>query len=229
MYFTIKRPYDYLYPHERLVEIIYGLVIALTITNAVRAITGAGSIDIKLMAETALGAGIAWGIIDAVLYILVVVYQRNRYAHISLELKWIKDDQEAMAIIQEDLEDSIIGTLDAEHQEAIYKLVLDAQRRSIYASNLGQTKTINIGREDFFGAFQVFLAMLLATLVVVAPLWLISPAHVAVLVSNLVALVSLFIVGYFWARHTNLPKTRFGLVLVLIGAGIIGITLVLGG
>jgi VIT1/CCC1 family predicted Fe2+/Mn2+ transporter len=228
MYFNIKRPIDYLFPHEWLLEIIYGLIIALAITNAVRAIAGPGTIDIDLMAETALGAGIAWGIIDAILYILIVVYEKNRYARISSMLKGTSDDREALGIIQEDLEDSIVGTVDAEDQEAVYKLVLDSQRRSGYASN-GRAKTIKIMREDLFGATQVFLAMLAATLVVVLPLWLIEPPTTAVLVSNAVALVSLFMVGYAWARHTNIPRTRFGLILVVIGAAIIGITLVLGG
>ncbi len=87
----------------------------------------------------------------------------------------------------------------------------------------------SLGREDYLGAFQVFLAMLVATLVVVVPLYVVEPPHVAVIVSNLVALVSLFVVGYLWARHTRINKVKFGLLLAVMGAGIVIITFFLGG
>ncbi len=229
MHFIIRRPTDYLYPQERLVEILYGLVIALTITSAVRVITGAGTLDIELMVTTSLGAGVAWGIIDAILYILVIVFQKHRYTRIASKISSAKDESEALATIQEDLEDSLVGTLDAEDQKSVYRLVLHAQRRSNGASYTRQPKFIGIAREDIFGAFQVFFAMLLSTLVVVVPLWLIEPPHTAVVMSNIIAFLVLFIVGYTWAKHTNIRKTLFGITLVTLGAAIVGISVVLGG
>ena len=227
MYFNLRRPYDYLYPHERLIELIYGLVIALAITNSVRLVGMSGTVDIDLMVQTALGAGIAWGIIDALLYLVVIVYERNRYIHVADDLQDSKDEKAALGIIQEDLEDSIIGTLDVEDQERIYKDVLGAQRRVGYADKARGASSL--GREDYLGAFQVFLAMLVATLVVVVPLLVVKPPHVAVIASNLVALVSLFVVGYLWARHTRINKVKFGLLLAVMGAGIVIITFFLGG
>jgi VIT1/CCC1 family predicted Fe2+/Mn2+ transporter len=229
MHFIIRRPTDYLYPHERLVEILYGLVIALTITSAIRVITGGSTLDINLMAETSLGAGVAWGIIDAILYILVVVFQKHRYARIAGKIRSAKDESEALGTIQEDLEDSIVGTLDAEDQKSVYRLVLHAQRRSSDTRYTHQPQTIAVVREDIFGAFQVFLAMLLATLVVVVPLWVIEPPHLAVIISNLLAFFVLFLVGYTWAKYTYIRKIWFGVVMVAMGAAIVGVSLVLGG
>lgn len=229
MHFILRRPKDYLFPHERLVEILYGLVIALTITSAVRAITGGGAPDIDLMVTTSLGAGVAWGLIDAMLYVLVVIFQRHRYTRIASRISSAKDESEALATIQEDLEGSLVGTLDAEDQKSVYRLVLHAQRRSSKAGYTQQPKSIAILREDVFGAVQVFFSMLIATLVVVVPLWVIQPPHIAVLVSNLVAFAALFVVGYTWAKHTNIRKTLFGVTLVTLGVAIVGISLVLGG
>jgi VIT1/CCC1 family predicted Fe2+/Mn2+ transporter len=179
------------------------------------------------MAETALGAGIAWGIIDALLYLVVIVYERNRYIHVADDLQKSQDEKSSLGIIQEDLEDSIIGTLDVEDQERIYRDVLGAQRRVGYADKARGVSSL--GREDYLGAFQVFLAMLVATLVVVVPLYVVEPPHVAVIVSNLVALLSLFVVGYLWARHTRINKVKFGVLLAIMGAGIVVITFFLGG
>jgi VIT1/CCC1 family predicted Fe2+/Mn2+ transporter len=229
MHLIIRRPTDYLYPHERLVEILYGLVIALTITSAIRVITGGVALDIELMVTTSLGAGLSWGIIDAMLYILVVMFQKHRYTRIAGKISSAKDEADALATIQEDLEDSLVGTLDAEDQKSVYRLVLHAQRRSSKANYINQPKSIVIAREDVFGAVQVFFAMLLATLVVVVPLWFIEPPHMAVLISNIVAFIALFVVGYIWARHTNIRKTLFGIVLVTLGVAIVGISLILGG
>ena len=229
MHLILRRPKDYLYPHERLVEVLYGLVIALTITSAVRVITGGGTPDIKLMITTSLGAGVSWGLIDAMLYILVVLFRRHRYTRIASKISSAKDESEALATIQSDLEDSLIGTLDAEDQKSIYRLVLHAQRRPSEASYTRQPKSIAIIRSDIFGAAQVFFAMVLATLVVVVPLGLIEPPHTAILVSNAVAFTALFVVGFTWAKHTNIRKTFFGAILVTLGAAIVGISLVLGG
>lgn len=229
MHLIIRRPKDYLYPHERLVEILYGLVIALTITSAVRVISGGGTPNINLMVTTSLGAGVSWGLIDAMLYILVVIFRKHRYTRIACKITSAKDEAEALASIQRDLEDSLVGTLDAEDQKSVYRLVLHAQRRSNKAGYTRQPKSIPIVREDVFGAVQVFFAMLLATLVVVVPLWIFEPPHVAVLASNIVAFVALFVVGFIWAKHTNIRKALFGLVLVTLGVAIVGISLVLGG
>jgi VIT1/CCC1 family predicted Fe2+/Mn2+ transporter len=229
MHFIIRRPTDYLFPHERLVEILYGLVIALTITSAVRVITGGVDLDIPLMITTSLGAGVSWGMVDAMLYILVILFQRHRYTRIAGKISSAKDESEALATIKEDLEDSLIGTLDAEDQKSVYRLVLHAQRRTSKASYTRQAKSISIVKEDIYGAFQVFFAMLLATLVVVVPLLLIEPPHLAVLASNIVAFFFLFVVGYTWAKHTNIRKTLFGMVLVTLGVAIVGICSILGG
>ena len=118
MHFIIRRPTDYLYPQERLVEILYGLVIALTITSAILVVTGGGAPDINLMVTTSLGAGIAWGIIDAILYILVAIFQKHRYTRIASKISSAKDESEALATIKEDLEDSLVGTLDARTKNA---------------------------------------------------------------------------------------------------------------
>ena len=230
MHFIIRRPRDYLFPHERLVEILYGLVIALTITSAIRVVTGGVDLNVDLMVTTSLGAGVAWGIIDAILYILVVVFQKHRYTRIAGKISSAKDESEALATIQEDLEDSLIGTLDAEDQKSVYRMVLHGQRRANESGRYThQPKAVYINKEDIFGALQVFLAMLAATLVVVIPLWLIEPPHLAVIFSNIIAFAALFLVGYTWAKHTNIRKTLFGVVLVTMGAAIVGISLVLGG
>ena len=94
------------------------------------------------MATTSLGAGVSWGSIDAMLYILVVIFRKHRYTRIACKITSAKDEAEALATIQSDLEDSLVGTLDAEDQKSVYHLVLHAQRRSNKAGYTHQPKSI---------------------------------------------------------------------------------------
>ena len=54
-------------PSERIAEVVFGLIMFLTITGSLR-VAAAGPEDVDTMLVNALGCNLAWGIIDAVLY-----------------------------------------------------------------------------------------------------------------------------------------------------------------
>jgi hypothetical protein len=56
-------------PVERLSEILFGLIMALTVTNAVSVAT-ADQITIRTMLIAALGCNLVWRIIDAGMYLM---------------------------------------------------------------------------------------------------------------------------------------------------------------
>jgi hypothetical protein len=70
---SFKRP---LHPMERLFEILFGLIMVLTFTCTV-SVTHAHRDDIRRMLFGALGCNLAWGIIDAVFYLLGVLSERG--------------------------------------------------------------------------------------------------------------------------------------------------------
>ena len=55
--------------------------------------------------------------------------------------------------------------------------------------------------EDWFGAIAVFLLVFLSTFPVVIPFLLFRAVYVAIRVSNLVAIILMFVAGYWLARH----------------------------
>ena len=63
---TFKRPLE---PVERISEIWFGLVMVLTFTCSI-AVAEAGSEEVHTMLRAAVGCNLAWGIIDAFLYLL---------------------------------------------------------------------------------------------------------------------------------------------------------------
>ena len=56
-------------PLERLFEVLFGLIMALTFTTTLSVAT-AGREDVRTMLVGALGCNIAWGFIDGVFFIL---------------------------------------------------------------------------------------------------------------------------------------------------------------
>jgi VIT1/CCC1 family predicted Fe2+/Mn2+ transporter len=64
---------------------------------------------------------------------------------------------------------------------------------------------------------------------VVVPFLFVSPLHLAMRVSNAVAIVMLYVTGHTLGRHAGLGKVRTGLVMVVIGLVLVGVTIALGG
>src|SRR5438045_2396201 len=64
-------------PIERLSEILFGLIMVLTFTGSL-SVAEAGREDIRTMLIAALGCNFAWGIIDAVLYLMGNLAEHGR-------------------------------------------------------------------------------------------------------------------------------------------------------
>ena len=63
-------------PIERLSEILFGLIMALTFTGALSAAT-AGHEEVRTMIFGAIGCNLAWGLVDGVMYLLDALTERG--------------------------------------------------------------------------------------------------------------------------------------------------------
>src|SRR6476661_7229739 len=84
--FMVRLPDRVLEPVERLSEILFGLIMALTITGAVSVVT-ADRFQIRTMLIAALGCNLAWGIIDAGMYLMARLGERGRSAVLAREVR----------------------------------------------------------------------------------------------------------------------------------------------
>jgi VIT1/CCC1 family predicted Fe2+/Mn2+ transporter len=66
-------------PVDRTMEILFGLIMALTFTCTL-SVAEAGREEVRSMLAAALGCNIAWGLVDAVMYVVTVLVQRAREA-----------------------------------------------------------------------------------------------------------------------------------------------------
>ena len=83
--------------------------------------------------------------------------------------------------------------------------------------------------DDWRGALGVFLLVFLSTFPVVIPFIVMSDAVPALRVSNAIAVALLFVAGYAFGRITGRRPVVAGIVMVVFGSILVGLTIALGG
>jgi VIT1/CCC1 family predicted Fe2+/Mn2+ transporter len=211
-------------PGESLGEILFGLIMVLTFTLgagiAVRAGEGAG--DARELLYAAIGCNIAWGIIDAVLYVMGQVFARSRRVRLLRAINAASDETAALAAIRAELEPGLESITQKEDRDQLYRSVHVLVTRS-------ESPKARVTRDDLMGAVAVFSLVVMTALPAAAPFLLIDDPWLALRLSNLLLTILLFIVGYRWARHTNANPWLAGLAVTALGVVLVAIAIPLGG
>src|SRR4029079_5156642 len=76
----------YLDPADSLGELLFGLIMALTVTLGARLLTQRSEVDARELVVAMVGCNVAWGIIDAVLYLIGAKFSRNRRIRFAQKL-----------------------------------------------------------------------------------------------------------------------------------------------
>src|SRR4030095_15504632 len=98
----------YLDPADTLAEVLFGLIMVLTITIGAVLLTAEDQLDTRGLIVAAVGCNVAWGVIDAVLFLLNILFYRSQRARFYRKLRNAASDAEALAALQEEfgLEDA---------------------------------------------------------------------------------------------------------------------------
>jgi VIT1/CCC1 family predicted Fe2+/Mn2+ transporter len=216
---TAKRSKRLLDPIDRISEVLFGLIMALTFTCSISA-AEAGREDVRTLLIGALGCNIAWGLIDAVIYLLVNLTERARSIAMLKALQGDRGRQLARNIIADALPPVLAATLSHDEldriRERLEKVTEPPQRPKL-------------GKDDYLGAIGVFLLVFLATFPVVIPFMVTRDAGTALRVSNAIALVMLFLAGFSFGKYAHYRPYLMGLMMTFIGAALVVITIALGG
>src|SRR5678809_1664428 len=81
-------------PIDRVSEVLFGLIMVLTFTGSL-SVAEAGRDDIRTMLIGALGCNFAWGIIDAVLYLMGSLAEKGRHLMIFRAVRKAADQRKA--------------------------------------------------------------------------------------------------------------------------------------
>jgi VIT1/CCC1 family predicted Fe2+/Mn2+ transporter len=172
------------------------------------------------MLFAALGCNIAWGIIDAGLYLMGRIGERGRNILAVRAVRETTNREDAHRLIADELPPLIAPALQPAQLELIRERI-----NTIPATNLSPRLT----RRDWLGALGVCIVVILSTFPVVIPFIVIADARLALRISNALAVISLFLCGFLFGRHAGLQPLATGLVMVAVGLALVSISIALGG
>jgi hypothetical protein len=215
----MRLPDRVLEPSERISEILFGLIMALTVTGATSIVT-ADKFQIRTMLVAALGCNVAWAIIDAGMYLMARLAERGHNLLLLRKVRETADRASAHRIIADALPPLFAPIFQPTQLELI--------REELHRVPDSETRPRLIGR-DWLGALSVFTLVILSTFPVVVPFIVFENAQSALRISNAIAVVSLFFCGFVFARYAELQPWATGLIIVAVGVVLVGIALALGG
>ena len=211
-----KRALD---PIDRVSEILFGLIMVLTFTGTLGA-AEAGREDVRVMLIGALGCNLAWGIIDAVFYLMGCLADRGRGIIALKALRKASDPRQAQRLIADALPPMIASVMKPGELD-------DIRARLVQLPE--PPKIAQLGKQDWRGALGVLLLVFLSTFPVAIPFMLLHDAGLALRISNAIAIVMLFLMGYAFGRLTERNPWAVGLFMVLFGILLVAMTIALGG
>ena len=205
-------------PIDRVSEVLFGLIMVLTFTGSL-SVYEAGREDIRTMLVGALGCNLAWGIIDAVFYLMGSLAEKSRGLSTLRAVRETTDPERARRLIADSLPTvgSVLGPAELEAMRLRLKQLPEPPWPA------------RLDKDDWRGALGVFLLVFLSTFPVTIPFIVMRDPVPALRISNAIAVVLLFTAGYAFGRLTGRHPVWVGSATVVLGVILVGITIALGG
>lgn len=213
---TRKSPLD---PMDRVSEILFGLIMVLTFTGAL-SVAESGEADVRTMLIGALGCNFAWGVIDAIMYLMGSLAEHGTRHRIVQAVRRSQDPSEARSHIRRELMPLVSRALDDPEIDKIRAAILAMPEPPEWPQ---------LHREDWRGALAVFLLVFCSTLPVALPFLFFSDALTALRVSNAVAILMLFGLGYQYGSLAGQRPLIMAFGMVVLGLFLVGLAMALGG
>ena len=212
----------YLDPASRLGEVLFGLIMVLTVTLSAGLTAAEGPAGVRQLLIAAIGCNVAWGIIDAVMYIMNCVTVRSGKVRLVEAIQRAPDTEAALALIQNEIEPELQELLDPEDAKILSQTVLKHIAHARIAKK-------SLTKDDLYGAITCFWLVFVSCLPAALPFLFFSRAHFALRVSNFLLVAMLFLVGQKWAVYAGTSRLVAGSAMVAIGLALVGLAVLLGG
>ena len=205
-------------PIERLSEIIFGLLMALSFTGTMSVAVGEGE-RVGGVLAAALGCNVAWGIVDGVMFVLTTAVERARRLNFVDTVR-NATLPEARRIFLQNLPDDVRLVMPDTDAEVLLMRIRASQAT-------GRRNVVRL--QDFRAAISIFALVAASTLPPSMPFLFIDDLPIAMRVSNAVALVMLFFIGAQLGRYMGRSPWPMALAMAAIGAILVAVTIALGG
>lgn len=205
-------------PIDRMSEIVFGLLMALSFTGTMSAAVAGGQ-KVGGVLIAALGCNVAWGIVDGVMFVLALAVERARQQHLLTSIRGTPLPQ-ARLLFLENLPEELRSALAEEEAETLLS--------RIRATLVVQNRRV-VGFSDVKAAVLIFLLVVASTLPPSMPFFFIDELHRAMRVSNAIALVMLFVIGAQLGKYMGRKPWPMAFAMASIGAVLVVVTIAFGG
>ena len=205
-------------PVDRVSEMLFGLFMALTFVGAV-SVTESGT-EVRALLAAALGCNLAWGLVDAVMYLVRTITDRGKSLTLVRSVRAATDTGSAQALIKESLSKPLAGLMTDSEVESV------RQRIVALPSPPERPK---LKSEDLIAALTVFLLVVASTFPVAIPFLIIDDIAWAKGVSRAIALAMLFFGGLALGRYAGYGSWKTGLMMAGLGSAVVAAVMALGG
>jgi len=213
----------YLDPGDALGEALFGLIMALTFSVGARLVTSGGEPDARALIWSAIGCNVAWGVIDATLFVFGGLFHRSQRARFFRALRRARSEEEALAAIQEEF------ALDDEPLTVVREDHVRLHRSILALSAHAAPARVRLRRQDLVAALLVFALVAFTGLPGVIPFLVLDDFHRALDLANIVLVSLLFLVGFWWGHYTDVRPWTVGLTVLLLGLSMVLVAIALGG
>ncbi|QFY63880.1 VIT family protein (plasmid) [Rhizobium grahamii] len=210
-------------PGDALGEVLFGLIMALTWTVGSRLVFKQEGLDVGELVIATIGCNLAWGIIDAILFILGTTFYRSRRVRLFRQIKAAKNETTALAVIAKEFPvDEMPLSPKAGDTDALYRALLMLAKRADPAN-------APLSKADMLAALVIFCLVTATAVPAVIPFLFIGNPDLALRVSNLFLIILLFITGYAWANSSGGRPFHAGITMTCLGLVLVAIAVALGG
>ncbi|HSV60859.1 MAG TPA: hypothetical protein VLJ19_18330 [Variovorax sp.] len=206
-------------PVDRISEMLFGLLMALSFTGAI-SVAESGEAQIREMFVAALGCNLAWGLVDAVMFLVRTITDRGRALALAHAVRRAKDASSARSLLDHALSEAAANLVGAPEIEAV-------RQRIIAMPELPARPKLT--SQDLLAALAVFVMVVAATFPVVLPFALLDDVGTAKNVSRAIALTMLFVGGLGLGRYAGYGSWKAGLLMVGLGSVLVVAIHLLGG
>lgn len=206
-------------PYTILTEILFGLIMVLTFTGSL-SVADAGRDDVRVMLIGALGCNIAWGMIDAIFYLMSCVSDKGQQIRSLRALRNARNREEAHQVITEALPPMVVSTMTPTDFDNLQQRLLQLPEPPDYP---------HLTKNELLGALTIFFWVFIITFPVAIPFIFMDQVALAMRASNAIAIVLLFAAGFAFARLTQYRPWLTGLMMVVAGSIVVAATIALGG
>ncbi|MGZ6078546.1 MAG: hypothetical protein ACXWK6_12125 [Myxococcaceae bacterium] len=206
-------------PFERAAEVLFGLIMALTLTGAL-SVAHATEQETRALFVSTLACNLAWGLVDGVIYVFNALVERGRRSLVTHAVREGTDARDLPALLAEILPGRLVHRLSPDELRAL---------RTRFARDPDGPEAPRIHGQDLLGGIAVFLLVAASTFPVALPFLLLGDLAQAKVLSRGLALVLLFSSGVALGRYAGLRPVRTGLATLGIGAVLVALVTALGG